>query len=129
DQDPQALLDLVRLSLRRGDAAEAAEVRAVLDRGQAPFARACLVAADGLLATDPATGATLLRTAAERADALGIRVIRAQVLLDLGRVQRAAGQDPTAAFDEARDLLVACDARLFVPEAEEELRKAPAEEG
>jgi class 3 adenylate cyclase/tetratricopeptide (TPR) repeat protein len=129
DQDPQALLDLVRLSLRRGDTAEAEEVRAVLDRGQAPFARACLVAAEGLLATDPAAGAAPLRTAAERLDALGIRVMRAQVLLDLGRTQRAAGEDSTAVFEQARDLLVACDARLFVPEAEEELRRAPAEEG
>ena len=50
-----------------------------------------------------------------------MRVDVGRALLDLGRAQRAAGQDAGVAFERARDLFVACDARLFLPEVEAEL--------
>jgi class 3 adenylate cyclase len=54
-------------------------------------------------------------------DRLAEEVDRYEGLLDLGRAQRRAGQDPGEAFGRARELLLVCDARLFVPEVDAEL--------
>jgi hypothetical protein len=54
-------------------------------------------------------------------EALGTRVDLARALLDLGRAERRAGDDPRPSFERARELLVDCGALLHVPEADAEL--------
>ena len=62
-----------------------------------------------------------LREAAAGFERIGARVDLARCLLDLGRAERRAGQDARPTFERARELLVACDARYFLPEADAEL--------
>ena len=124
DQDPQVELGLIRLLTRRGQRDEAGRAREILDRGSSPFTRALVEVADGLLAEDPDVAVRTLRTATDHLDVLGTRVEPARGLLDLGRAERRAGEDPRAIFERARALLVECDAQLFVREADEELARA-----
>jgi class 3 adenylate cyclase/tetratricopeptide (TPR) repeat protein len=121
DQDPQVELELIRLLVRRGERAEADRARAILDRGRAPFARACVEVANGLLAEDPDEALRCLRDATDRFEALGTRIDLARGLLDLGRAERHAGTDPSPSFMRARELLIACDAQLYVAEADASL--------
>ena len=121
DQDPSAIVELVRQLGRRGERQEAARYRDVLARGAAPFARACLRVVDGLLAEDRATAMHELQEAADSFEGLGTRIDLARTLLDLGRAQRRAGLDPGASFARARALFVECGALLFVPEADAEI--------
>jgi hypothetical protein len=95
--------------------------RRLLHDGDAPLTQACAVVADGLLATDPNEAVVLLREASDRLDALGTRVDQARALLDLGRAERRAGEDPRRSFVRARELLVDCGALLHLPEADAEL--------
>jgi tetratricopeptide (TPR) repeat protein len=124
-QDPEAHLDRARLLAIAPDRRQIDEVLTALGANSTPAGVASLRAAEGVLSDDPATAVSSLRDAAARLQALGSRVFRGQVLLDLGRAQRTAGEDPRAAFGEARDLFRACDAQLFLPEVEAELRKTP----
>jgi tetratricopeptide (TPR) repeat protein len=121
DQVPLIFLELVRMLVRAGDREAAGKYTDLTDRARAPFARACAVAVEGLLAESPVESIRLLQDAAEKVDALGVRVELARVLLDQGRAMRRAGENPRAMFERARDLLIECDARLFLPEAEAEL--------
>jgi class 3 adenylate cyclase/tetratricopeptide (TPR) repeat protein len=121
DADPWLLLELVRLLIRIGDHKEARLYRDVLARAEAPFAIANLRAASGLLADDPAAAGETLGEALELFESLGTRIDLGRTLLDLGRAQRRAGEDPEAVFTRARRLFLECDALLFVPEADAEL--------
>ena len=121
DIDPRVALELIRLLLRREDRDGAAKARAILGRGRSPFTQACLEIADGLLAGDPTEAVRHLASAVEGLDALGTRIDLGRALIDLGRAQRGAGQDPGPSFERARDILFECDAQLYVPEAEAEL--------
>ena len=123
DLDPRGGLDLVRLLAHRGDAEGARRARDVLAAGGSPHARALLQVADGLLADDPAEAVRILREAAERLEALGTRVDLGIVLLDLGRAERRAGEDPAPIFERARALFVECGAARYVPEADAELTR------
>jgi class 3 adenylate cyclase/tetratricopeptide (TPR) repeat protein len=121
DQDPQVVLELIRLVVRRGELQEAERARQILSSASSPFARACREVADGLLAGDPDAAVRQLSEATEHLEALGTRIELARALLDLGRAMRRAGQDPRATFERARELFLECDAQLFVPQAEAEL--------
>ncbi len=118
---PDMFLESVRALTRGGDRAGAAEFRDLSELARSPNARACAIAMEGLLEEDPAGSVELLRDATERFDALGRRIELARTLLDLGRAMARAGDDPRETFQRARDLLVECDARRFLPEAEAEL--------
>jgi tetratricopeptide (TPR) repeat protein len=121
DQDPQVVLDLVRLLVQRGEIDEAARAREILARGRSPYARACLEVADALLGPDAAAAVTLLTEAADHLEALGNRVDLALALVDLGRAQRGAGEDPTPTFERARKLFVECGAEGYLPLVDAEL--------
>jgi tetratricopeptide (TPR) repeat protein len=118
DQSPQIFLELVRVLVRAGKYTDLTE------RARAPFARACAIAVQGLLAEDPDEAIRLLQDAVDKMDGLGARVELSRALLDLGRAMRRAGRDPRTTFERARGLLIECDARLFLPEAEAELARA-----
>ena len=115
------VLDLVRSLINRGEVDEARRAREVLGRGEAPRTRAFAEVADGLLAEDPNDAVRLLGEACASLEEIGVRIDLARALLDLGRAERRAGIDGRGSFERARELLVACDARLFLPEAEAEL--------
>jgi predicted ATPase/class 3 adenylate cyclase len=116
DLDPRVVLALIRLLVRRGERDEAVPALSMLERGRAPLTRACLGVARGLLASDPEPAIGELTRAVEELDGLGMRVDLGQALLDLGRAQRGAGEDPQQALGRARELFVACDAQLFLRE-------------
>ena len=124
DQAPWILTDVIRLAVARGDRRAAEEVRDVLARGATPYSRCHLTAAEGLLANDPGEAVRALRSAREGLAALGARVDEARVMLDLGRAERAAGEDPTSTFDRARDALLECDARRYLAEANAEIGRS-----
>jgi hypothetical protein len=48
-------------------------------------------------------------------------VDQARALLDLGRAERRAGEDPRRSFERAREILLDTGALLYVPEADAEL--------
>ena len=121
DQAPWILTDVIRLAVARGDRKTSDEVCGVLTRGATPYSRCHLTAAEGLLANDPSEAVRALSSAREGLAALGARVDEARVMLDLGRAERAAGADPTPTFEEARNLLLECDARRYLPEADAEV--------
>lgn len=52
-----------------------------------------------------------------------MRIAQARVLIDLGHALERIGQDPRVEFERARDLLVACDAQFYLPEAETALAR------
>jgi class 3 adenylate cyclase/tetratricopeptide (TPR) repeat protein len=121
DGDPQVVLELVRFLIPRGGGEEAERARRLLHEGDAPLTRACAPVADGLLASDPTEAVALFRDGAGRLEALGTRVDQARALLDLGRAERRAGDDPRRSFERARELLVDCGALLHLREADAEL--------
>jgi len=43
------------------------------------------------------------------------------VAVNLGRAEARLGHDPRGSFERARDLLIACDAQLYLTEVEEAL--------
>ena len=87
--------------------------------GRAPATKAYARAIEGLLEADPERAIDRLRAAADEFERLGLRIMQARVLADLGEALARAGQDPRPALEQARDLLVACDARqIHLPEVE-----------
>jgi hypothetical protein len=66
---------------------------------------------------------TLLTEAADRLEALGNRIDLALALIELGRAQRGAAQDPTVTFERARDLFLECGAARYGPLVDAELSR------
>ncbi|MDP9243726.1 MAG: tetratricopeptide repeat protein, partial [Chloroflexota bacterium] len=75
----------------------------------------------GLVEPDPARAVQLLREAVTEFERLEMQVHGARAMVDLGRAMARAGDDPREVLDQAREILTACDARLFLIEAEEAL--------
>ncbi len=121
DQEPRLFVDLIRLLVDGGEREEAEHHLATFGRAGSPFAKANLLRAAGLLATDHGEGLARIREAVAVIERLGLRPELGRALLDLGRAQRRAGEDPRPAFERARALFVECGAGRFLPEAEAEL--------
>ncbi len=121
DQAPWILTDVIRLAVARGDRLAAEEAHDILARGATPYSRCHLMAADGLLADDPREAVQALRSAAEGFAALGARIDEARVMLDLGRAERATGKDSLSTLHHARSVLLQCDARHYLAEADTEI--------
>jgi class 3 adenylate cyclase/tetratricopeptide (TPR) repeat protein len=121
---PEAFADEVRALLRAGRAEEAEGYRDLSEQGRSPAAQAIAALIEGLLSRDPVEARRLLGEAAASLEELGILIDAARAMLDLGRAMERLGEDPKATFERARELLLACDARLWLPEAEAALRPA-----
>ena len=121
DGDPQVVLELVRFLARRGGGDEADHARRLLHSSATPLTLACASVADGLLTSDPREAVVLLGTAARRFEELETRVDHARALLDLGRAERRAGDDPRSSFERAREIVLETGALLYLPEADAEL--------
>jgi hypothetical protein len=118
EQGPALFYELVRLLVRTGDRASAGTYRDLSARGQAPATKAYASAVEGLLEEDPERAARRFDEAVAAFERLGMRIMQARVLTDLGEASTRTGEDPTPAWERARDLLVACDARIYLPEVE-----------
>lgn len=118
DQVPLMFYELVRLLLRMGDRTAADGYRDLSTPGRAPATKAFAVAIEGLLEADAAGAAELLRDATAEFERLGMRIAQARVLIDLGAALIRAGGDPRPSLERARELLVECDAKLYVPEVD-----------
>jgi ATP/maltotriose-dependent transcriptional regulator MalT len=121
----EASLELARLLLREGPT-EAGKAKMEFSGEVSPFAAACATAISGLGTEDPSESISVLRDAAGRFEAMKMRVDLARCLLDLGRAQQRIGEDGRSAFERAHELLVECDAKRYLPEAEELLATASA---
>jgi tetratricopeptide (TPR) repeat protein len=124
DQAPMLFYELVQLLLRNGDRAEADGYRDLSAPGRAPAASAFGLAIEGLLEEDALRAVERLQRSVDAFDGLGMRLAQARVLVDLGHALERAGRDPRPAFERARDLFTACDARIYLPEVEALLAEA-----
>ncbi len=122
----QASYELTRLLLRTGRVDEARATRIESAGEVSPAAVAFSSAMRGLADPDPAEAVSGLRDAAGRFEALGKKVELARTLLDLGRAQQLVDEDARPSFERAHELLVECDARWYLPEADALLATARA---
>ena len=125
---PEVFPDVVRRALEGGDRALAERQRDLAAHAVFPASRAAGLNIGGLLAEEPAAQVQLLGDAVDRFGALGMKILQAQALMDLGRAEARLGRDPRSSFERARDLLIACDAQLYLPEVEEALAAVEAGE-
>jgi tetratricopeptide (TPR) repeat protein len=113
--DAELLPELARRALELGDRALAERIRAIVGDGWSfPIGRAASRNIDGLLAEDPAERVGRLAEAVALFEEVGLRVRTAQALIDLGRARARMGEDARPTLARARELLVACDAQLFL---------------
>jgi tetratricopeptide (TPR) repeat protein len=115
---PELFPDVVRRAIALGDRRLAERYRDLASEALFAPTRAAALNIDGLLAPDPGEQVRLLGEAVERFEELGVKVTQAQALIDLGHAEARLGREARSTFERARDLLVACDARLFLPEVE-----------
>jgi hypothetical protein len=128
---PEVFPEVARTFLLLGDEARASTYRdldASTDNVQsAAFARNVA----GLLEPDAARSIELLKDAIAELERLGMRMYAARAMVDLGRVMVRNGDDLHDLLDRARQILMECDARLFLSEldevkAESAERRSPA---
>ncbi len=124
ESTPEAFADEVRALMRAGRVEEAEGYRDLSEHGHSPAARANAALIEGLLSRDPVEARRLIGEATAQLEELGILIDAARAMLDLGRAMERIGEDPKATFERARELLLACDALLWLPEAEAALRAA-----
>lgn len=119
DASPDLAPECPRALLLLGDR-ERAETYRQLDPSS-PLVQSAVFARNvaGLLEPDPDRAIGILREVVAELERLEMRPYAARALVDLGHAMVRAGQDPRAELDRARELLLACDARLFLFEVDE----------
>ncbi|MDP9269871.1 MAG: tetratricopeptide repeat protein [Chloroflexota bacterium] len=116
---PMIFSESARAFLLLGDR-ERAETYRDLDASTDSVLSAALAAhINGLLEAEPARAVDLLGSAVAEFDRLGMRLYAARAIVDLGRGMLHAGQDPREVLERAREILIECDARLFLFEIDE----------
>ncbi len=110
--------DVVRRAIALGDRELAERYRDVASQALFGPTRAAALNADGLLASDPDEQVRLLAEAVDRFEELGTTVLQAQALIDLGEAEARVGRDPRQTLERARELLVACDAQLYLADVD-----------
>jgi hypothetical protein len=119
DTWPDVFTDSVRALVLAGDTAHAATFRDLAASTDSIQSEAHARNVAGLLESDPARAAELLREAVAEFERLEMRVYAARAMVDLGRAMTNAGQDPTEVLARAREILTECDAQLFLFEVDE----------
>ncbi len=116
------LLELIRFLVPE-EPDEALSALARLERSAAArgLARPYFLVASGLVKENPVEAIALLERGASEFERLGRRIELARCLLDLSRAQASVGRDPRPAVGRAVELLRACDAQLYLTEAESAL--------
>jgi class 3 adenylate cyclase/tetratricopeptide (TPR) repeat protein len=115
---PETLPVAVRMLLRVGQVERANGYRD-LDGLEDIVAAALGRNVMGLLEPDASRSVEVLGEAVEMFEAMGMRLPAAQARLDRVRSIASAGRDPRPLAEEAREILLACDAKLFLPEVDE----------
>ena len=121
DWAPEVFIRVVRRAIELGDRALGERLREPAAHGVFAPTVAVDVHIAGLLEPDPAEQRRLLGDAVDRYGELGLKISKALGLIDLGRAEARLGRDGRSSFERARDLLIACDAQLYLPEVEEAL--------
>ena len=119
DGVPMVFAESARAFLLLGDREQAETYRDLAATSHSVESAAFGANVAGLLQPDPARAVELLGQAVAEFDRLGMRLYAARAMVDLGRVMARAGQEPHQVLTSARDILIECDARLFLFEVEE----------
>jgi tetratricopeptide (TPR) repeat protein len=119
DSNPEVFTECVRALAMNGDLARAATFRDLDASTDSVHSAAHARNVAGLLEPDPARAVERLREAVAEFERLEMRLFAARAMVDLGRALVRTGQDPAEVLQRARELLLECDARLFLPEVEE----------
>jgi len=123
---PGAFPEIVRVLARTGRVEEAEGYRDLSRDVHSPAAQANAALVEGLLASDPAEARRLLQQGVAGLEGMGVRIDAARAMVDLARAMRRVGEDPRPVLERAREILVECDARLFLPEVDEALAELRA---
>ena len=116
---PEIFPDCARVFMLLGDRDTAATYRDLEALTESVQSAVFAGNISGLLEPDPARAVELLTDAVAEYERLGMRIYAARAMVDLGRALVRAGQDPHDVLERARDILTACDARLFLFEVDE----------
>jgi len=119
DTYSEVFTECVRALALTGDVARAAGFRDLETSTDSVQRTAHAHNVAALLESDPARAADLLRAVVAEFERLEMRVYAARAMVDLGRVQARLGEDPAELLGRARDILVECDAQLFLFEVDE----------
>jgi class 3 adenylate cyclase/tetratricopeptide (TPR) repeat protein len=116
---PEIFPEYARVFLLLGDRERAEAYRDL--EGSTRSIRSAVFAMNvaALLEPDPARAIDLLTDAVAEFERLGMRLYAARTMVDLGRALALAGQNPREVLARARDVLIECDARLFLFEVDE----------
>jgi class 3 adenylate cyclase/tetratricopeptide (TPR) repeat protein len=116
---PEIFADCVRVFLLRGDREQAATYRDLETSTDSIESAVFAANVRGLLESDAEQSIALLTDAVAELERLGMRIYAARASIDLARAMSGAGQNPRDVLERARDLLIECDARLFLFEVDE----------
>ncbi len=119
ETNPEAFTECVRALLLAGDTALAATFRDVDASTDSVQSAAHARNIAGLLVPDPQRAVAILREAVAEFERLEMRVCAALAMVDLGRAMTRIGEDPAEVLDRAREILIECDAQLFLFEVDE----------
>ncbi|MGE5460915.1 MAG: ATP-binding protein [Solirubrobacterales bacterium] len=119
DQAPEVFPECVRALLLVGQRERAQAYR--LGPSESIQARAHAGHIEGLLEMDVHRAIDLLRRAVADLEVLEMRMHAARAMVDLGRAMTRAGEDARPLLERAREILLECDARLFLPEVDDAL--------
>jgi tetratricopeptide (TPR) repeat protein len=119
DNTPEIFPECVRSFLVVG-AREQAETYRDLDTATDSLqSRVFAANVAGLLEQDPARAAELLGEAVDGFERLEMRLYAARAMVDLGRALARSRKDPQKVLARAREILIECDAGLFLFEVDE----------
>jgi class 3 adenylate cyclase/tetratricopeptide (TPR) repeat protein len=119
DATPEVFPETARTFLLLGDQERASTYRDLDGSTNSVQSAAFAKNVAGLLEPDPARAIDRLKDAIAELERLGMRMHAARAMVDLGRAMARAGQDPHDVLDRARQILIECDARLFLIEVDE----------
>ena len=119
DTFPETFTEAVRALERIGAHDRAATFRDLDQSSSSVMSAAHARNVAGLLDPDPARAVETLGEAVVEFERLQMRVAAARAMVDLAHAMTRAGQDPGEVLDSAREILLDCDAQLFLFEVDE----------
>jgi class 3 adenylate cyclase/tetratricopeptide (TPR) repeat protein len=117
---PQAFPELVRALTRAGRVSEAGAYTD-LSESAGSLAQANARVVEGILARDPEEAKRLLAEGVAALDELRCPIEAARARVDLARAMAAVGEDPREVLEQARRVLLECDARAYLFEVDDAL--------
>jgi tetratricopeptide (TPR) repeat protein len=125
DATPELFPETARTFLLLGDQGRASTYRDLDGSTSSVQSAAFAKNVAGLLEPHPPRAIDLLNHAIAELERLGMRMYAARAMVDLGRAMVRAGQDPHDVLDRARQILIECDAGLFLFEIDEVTAQSP----